>query len=151
MSKISKILLLATCAGVCFVIHALLVQVAYLGSTINQIYENFFIWESVVHRFGFFLLGFIPCLIFGSPCLLIIDKHFSRFKTRYITGGFGAGWVAWFFMVGPLFTTSPWLSADSWVDSGINYVGLYVWMGTSTGLLFTTLLWAFGKLDEKKL
>ena len=150
MTKISQTLLLATCAGICFVIEALIVQVIYGGASINRIIEQIFIWQSTVYKFGFFLLGFFPCLIFGTPCLYLIDKYFSRFKTRYITGGFVAGWIAWFFMVGPLFTPSPWLSAESWVLDGINYVGLYVGLGFCTGLLFTALLWISEKLKSEK-
>ena len=149
MSKISKILLLATCAGVCFVIVTELFWLLRSSINPNQLFSEINIWRRTKDVFGFLLLGFIPCLIFGTPCLLIIDKYFSRYRTRYITGGFVAGWIAWFFMVGPLLTTSPWLSVNSWIDSGINYIGLYVWMGFSTGLLFTALLWICERLKRK--
>jgi hypothetical protein len=152
MSKALKALLLATCAGFCSILFWDLVLRISNGNAISlyEYLDNLRTWRRIQDVFGFFLLGFVPCLIFGTPVLLIIEKWYSRFKTRYITGGFVAGWIAWFFMVGPLLTTSPWLSPDSWVDSGINYVGLYVWLGFSTGLLFTILLGAMGKLDEKK-
>lgn len=154
MFKILKTLLLATSAGVCSIVFWFGLGFAN-GSRIgpyslSQHFSEFHGWQGVTTLFGYFLLGFVPCLIFGTPCLYFIDKYFSRFKTRYITGGFVAGWVAWFFMVGPLLTTSPWLSADSWVDSGINYVGIYVWLGFCTGLLFTVLLWISEKPNRKR-
>ena len=160
MSKLLKALLLAACAGICLMVFFLLVlltrthspngSLETLHQFFNELFNELYKGRAVQELSGMWLIGFVVCLIFGTPALLIIDKYFSRFKTRYIIGGFVAGWVAWFFMVGPLLTTSPWLSVDSWIDSGINYVGLYVWMGFSTGLLFTVLLWLLEKLKSKK-
>lgn len=100
-----------------------------------------FSMESAWEIFGLFLLGAFICLLFGTPCLLLIDKYFARFRSRYIIGGAFGGWVAWFFMCGPLLTPSPWLEWRSWVLSGINHVGLYVALGCSSGTLFTLTLW----------
>ena len=94
-----------------------------------------------------FFLGAVICLLFGTPCLLLIDKYFARFSLRYIVGGTLAGWVTWFFMVGPLLTPSPWLDASSWVLDGINHVGIYVGLGFTTGLLFTIVLRLVGVMS----
>ena len=153
MSKTLKTLLLATCAGVCFVVFA--VMAGFLNArarpSLHQYLSEFQGWQGVTTLFDYFLLGVIPCLIFGTPFLLLIEKYFSRFDTRYTTGGFVAGWVAWFFMVGPLLTPSPWLDAEIWLLDGFNYVGLYVGLGFCTGLLFTALLWILEKLNRKRL
>ena len=151
MSKIAKSLLLAACAGMCAIVFWVVAGFVTSKTPLN-FYRHlleFAGWQGAYTLFGFFLLGLIPCLIFGTPVLLIIERNFSSFKTRYITGGFFAGWVAWFFMVGPLLTKSPWLSVDSWVDSGINYVGIYVSLGFCTGTLLTSLLWIFERSKGK--
>ena len=153
MSKFSKTLLLATCAGVCSIIFWLGAGIVLSSEPISvyQYISEIHTWRRIYGVFGFFLLGFVPCLIFGTPLLLVIERFFSRFKTRYITGGFIAGWVAWLFTNGPLFEPNVWFVGYRWVLGGINYVGIYIWLGFCTGLMFTVLLWAMGKLDAKQL
>jgi hypothetical protein len=151
MSKFAKTLVLALCAGVSLGAHMLFVtSFMYVepplvspspGSVPLPDFTNYQPYSPLGELLGFVVIGAIICLIFGTPCLLLIDKYFSRFKSRYMIGGAVAGWVAWFFMVGPLLTPSPWLRWNSWVLDGINHVALYVGLGFGTGLLFTIVLW----------
>lgn len=150
MSKILKVLLLANCAGVCFLLAALLQSLSRPNETIYKILSELHTWQAIQDWFGMWLIGFVMCLIFGTPGLFIIDKYFSRFKTRYITGGFFAGWVAWLFTNGPLFEPNVWFVGYRWVLDGINYVGIYIWLGFCTGLLFTALLWVLQTPNSKK-
>ena len=154
MSKLIKSLLLAACAGVCLLLFFNLLSSIRqeLGprETIYQIFNELYRGRALQEFFGMWLIGFVMCLIFGTPLLLIIERFFNRFKTRYITGGFVAGWVAWLFTNGPLFEPNVWFVGYRWVLDGINYVGIYVWLGFCTGLLFTALLWVFECLKSKK-
>jgi hypothetical protein len=150
MSKFAKVLLLANCAGICFLLFTRLEWLTRSNSTFLQIFGEIHTWRGIQNLFGMWQIGFFMCLIFGTPLLLIIEKFFRRFKTRYITGGFIAGWVAWLFTNGPLFEPNVWFVGYRWVLGGINYVGIYIWLGFCTGLLFTALLWAMNKLDGKK-
>lgn len=154
MSKLLKALLLATCAGTCLMVFWVLLAYTHsplgLSETLYQFFNELYTGRGMQDLFGMWLIGFFMCLIFGTPFLLIIERYFSRFKTRYITGGFVAGWVAWLFTNGPLFEPNVWFVGYRWVLGGINYVGIYVWLGFCTGLLFTALLWTMGKLVDKK-
>ena len=151
MSKFAKALLLANCAGIGFLLFTQLEWLTRPDSTLLQILNEIHTWRAIQDLFGMWLIGFLMCLIFGTPLLLVIERFFSRFKTRYITGGFIAGWVAWLFTNGPLFEPNVWFVGYRWVLGGINYVGIYIWLGFCTGLMFTVLLWAMGKLDAKQL
>lgn len=154
MSKILKALLLATCAGLCLMVFWMLLALTHsplgLRENLYQILNELFKGRGMQDLFGMWMIGFFMCLIFGTPFLLIIERYFSRFKTRYITGGFVAGWVAWLFTNGPLFEPNVWFVGYRWVLGGINYVGIYVWLGFCTGLLFTGLLWICERLKRKK-
>lgn len=137
MIKLLKILLLAACAGIFLL--ALFVMPTLLAPT--SPYLDLWSWHTLQEMFFLFLLGSVICLVFGTPCLLLIDKYFSRFQLRYMIGGAVAGWVAWFFMCGPFVTVgNPWNDTESWVADGINHVCLYIGLGFATGTLFTLLL-----------
>ena len=150
MSKILKVLSLATCAGVCLMLAALLLSLSRPDETLFKILSELNSWQALQEWFGAWLIGFLICLIFGSPSLLVIDKYFASFSSRYIVGGTVAGWVAWFFLCGPLFTPKPWFDASSWISGGINYVGIYLWLGFCTGLLFTVMLSALETTHGEK-
>lgn len=150
MSKFAKSLLLAACAGACFLSFTQMEWLTRPNNTVYQMLNELYTWREIQDLFGMWMIGFFMCLIFGTPVLLVIEKYFSRFKSRYITGGFVAGWIAWLFTNGPLFEPNVWFVAYRWVLGGINYVGIYIWLGFCTGLLFTVLLWISDKLKSKK-
>lgn len=95
------------------------------------------------------MVGSVICLIFGTPCLLLIDKYFSRFQSRYMVGGAVAAWVAWFVMAGPLYAPTL-FKLEYWIGSGLGHVAVYVGMGFATGALFTLLLSVFERCKKRR-
>ena len=140
MRKISnlvlKAFLLAACAGISLAI-LMLGFVVILDPNFFHTWR----WTYFVDLLLFFLIGSSICLVFGTPFMLIIDKYFSRFRTRYMLGGIIAALVAWLIMEGHSSHT-PFLAL---AQGRWNWPVSIVFMGTgfSTGALFTLLLSSF--------
>jgi len=99
--------------------------------------------QSIKEIAGLWIIGALITAVFGTPVLLLIEKYFAHFPSRYVIGGSVAAWIAWFAMAGPLFNPTRWRFDDvrNWVGSGLGHVGIYVSLGLIVGTLFTIVVW----------
>ncbi len=145
MKKLQKILLLAVCAGSCFI--GLAIITALWSIAVNSRVVDIWSLRGLKELFSMFMLGTVICLVFGTPFLFLIEKYFNRFRIRYALGGAIAAWVAWLVISGPLFTPRLWLHPELW---DWLFSMAFAVTGFATGALFTLLLSVFGHCKKRR-